>query len=88
MIGPEVLDAARTALLEMLVIALPILGAGLLVGLLVSLAQAVTQVQEQSLTFLPKIVVMVVVAVLLLGWIAGRLVEFSTAMFASPVGGF
>ena len=87
MVGPEALDAVRTALLEMLIIALPILGAGLLIGLLVSLAQAVTQVQEQSLTFLPKIVVMVVVAVMLFGWIAGRLMEFSTAMFASPVGG-
>ena len=50
----------------------PILGSGLLIGLIISLFQAVTQIQEQTLTFVPKIVVMILVAVVLLGWIAAR----------------
>ncbi len=76
------IDIARLALMEALLIALPILGAGLVIGLLVSLLQAVTQIQEQTLTFVPKIVVMMVVAMLLLGWIAVRLIDFASEMFS------
>lgn len=78
----EALDIARLALMEALIIALPILGVGLVVGVLVSLFQAVTQIQEQTLTFVPKIVVMMLVAMLLLGWIAVRLIEFASEMFS------
>ena len=74
-------DVARIALMQALIIAVPILGAGLVVGLLISLFQAVTQIQEQTLTFVPKIVVMILVAVFLLGWIAVRMTEFATEMF-------
>ena len=59
-------DVARIALMQALIIAVPILGAGLIVGLLISLFQAVTQIQEQTLTFVPKIIVMILVAVVLL----------------------
>lgn len=75
------LDTVREALLEALLISLPILGAGLLVGLFISVFQAITQIQEQTLTFVPKIVVMIAVAVLLLGWIATRLGDFTVDMF-------
>ena len=71
----------KTALLQALILALPILGAGLLVGLCVSLFQAVTQIQEQTLTFVPKIVVMILVAVALLGWISQRMADFAFEMF-------
>ncbi len=74
-------DVARLALIQVLIIALPILGAGLLIGLLVSLFQAVTQIQEQTLTFVPKIIAMILVAVALLGWISIRLSEFAIEMF-------
>ena len=77
----DAVDIVRTALLQALKLALPILGAGLLVGLLISLFQAVTQIQEQTLTFVPKIVVMLLVAVFLLGWIVIQLTEFAAAMF-------
>ena len=76
------IDVARSALLQALIIALPILGAGLLVGLTVSLFQAITQIQEQTLTFVPKIIVMILVAVILLGWIAARMTEFAIEMFS------
>ena len=77
----DAVDIARDALIQALIIAVPILGAGLAIGLLVSLFQAVTQIQEQTLTFVPKIIVMILVAVVLLGWIAVRMTEFATAMF-------
>jgi flagellar biosynthetic protein FliQ len=60
----------------------PILGAGLIVGLLISLFQAVTQIQEQTLTFVPKIIAMILVAVILLGWISIRMSEFAVEMFS------
>ena len=81
--GHEAVDVAREALWQSLIIAVPILGAGLLIGLMVSLFQAVTQIQEQTLTFVPKIIVMILVAIVLLGWIAVRMTEFATEMFVN-----
>jgi flagellar biosynthetic protein FliQ len=81
--GFEPVDVAREALWQALIIAVPILGAGLLIGLMVSLFQAVTQIQEQTLTFVPKIIVMILVAIVLLGWIAVRMTEFATEMFVN-----
>ena len=78
----EAVDIARTALLQALIIAVPILGAGLVVGLLISLFQAVTQIQEQTLTFVPKIITMILVAVVMLSWIAIRMTEFAIEMFS------
>ena len=75
------IELVRSALFEALILALPILGAGLVVGLIVSIFQAVTQIQEQTLVFVPKIIVMTVITVLLLSWVAVRLSEFATQMF-------
>lgn len=77
----DALDNVRAALMMALEISTPILAAGLLVGLLVSIMQAVTQIQEQTLSFVPKIAVMILVTVFLLGWITVRMVEFSQQMF-------
>ncbi len=71
----------RETLLVALMISAPILLAGVVVGLLVSLVQSVTSIQDQTLTFVPKIAVMVVVAAVLLPWIVFQLVEFSAMMF-------
>jgi flagellar biosynthetic protein FliQ len=79
--GEEAVDIARIALIQALIIAVPILGAGLIVGLLISLFQAVTQIQEQTLTFVPKILTMILVAVFMLGWISIRMTEFAIEMF-------
>ena len=79
--GEDAIDLVRTALLQALILAVPILGAGLIVGLLISLFQAVTQIQEQTLTFVPKIIVMILVAVLLLGWISIQMSDFAVEMF-------
>jgi flagellar biosynthetic protein FliQ len=56
---------------------------GLVVGVLVSLFQAVTQIQEQTLTFIPKITSMVLAAVLLMPWIGHRLLEYTSMMLST-----
>lgn len=77
----SVVDLARNALLVGLKIAAPVLVAGIAIGLLVSIVQSVTQIQEQTLTLVPKIFVMTAVAIMLMPWIVMRLVEFATEMF-------
>ena len=80
----QALDLGRHAFLMALLTAAPILGIGLLVGLTISLFQAVTQLQEQTLTFVPKIAAMVVAAMYFIPWIAARMLQFTVAMFSSP----
>lgn len=79
-------DQAMTILRESMMVALmisgPILAVGLVVGLLISLFQAVTQIQEQTLTFVPKIVAMAVTIILIAPWLGIKLMEFSVRMFA------
>jgi flagellar biosynthetic protein FliQ len=79
------LDSAAELLRHTLVLALfiaaPVLLIGLIVSFVVSLLQAVTQVQEQTLTFIPKIVAMAVCAILLLPWMGRHLVEFARVAF-------
>ncbi|UCD74455.1 MAG: flagellar biosynthesis protein FliQ [Phycisphaerales bacterium] len=79
--GEDAVQTVKVALMQALILATPILGAGLIVGLIVSLFQAVTQVQEQTLSFVPKIIVMILVAVILLSWIAMQMMDFAVAMF-------
>jgi len=79
--GEEAVHIVKIALLQALILATPILGAGLVVGLVVSLFQAVTQIQEQTLSFVPKIIVMILVAVVLLSWIAVEMFDFTVEMF-------
>lgn len=62
-------------------IAAPVLIAGIAIGLIVSIVQSVTQVQEQTLTLVPKIFAMTIVAVALLPWIVIKLAEFAAEMF-------
>lgn len=75
------LALVRDALFITLKIAGPILAAGVLVGLGISILQSVTSIHDQSLTFVPKILAMIVLAVLLLPWIAHRLVEYTIDLF-------
>ena len=77
-------DLVRQALVLAMIIAMPMLLIGMLVGIVISLLQAVTQIQEQTLTFIPKIVAMVAAAVLLMPWIGHRLLEYAMVMLGSP----
>ena len=74
-------ELIRHTLVLALLVSAPMLLIGLVVGVLVSLVQAVTQIQEQTLTFVPKIAAMVAAAILLMPWIGNHLMEYSRAMF-------
>lgn len=63
-----------------LIISAPTLIAGLVVGLLVSIFQAVTQIQEMTLSFIPKIIVMVVIIGLTFPWMLSTLMEYTMAL--------
>ena len=77
------LDLGREVLLLTLKISLPLLCIGLVVGVLVSILQAVTQIQEMTLTFVPKIIVMVIAAIFFMPWIMTQLTAFARQMFGS-----
>lgn len=64
-------------------VALPMLLVGLAIGLLVSIFQAVTQIQEQSLSFIPKILGLVAVIVVLGPWMLGQLVSWTQELYGS-----
>ena len=76
-------ELVRHTLLLALIVSAPMLLIGLCVGIVVSLLQAVTQIQEQTLSFIPKIVSMVAAAIILMPWMGHRLMEYSIAMFGS-----
>jgi flagellar biosynthesis protein FliQ len=78
------LDMGREALLLVLTLATPVLLVGLVVGLLISVFQAMTQLQEQTLTFIPKMAAMAVVAMFLGPWLASRMLEYATELFGQP----
>lgn len=71
----------RETLILTLVIAAPMLIVGMVVGIVVSLVQAVTQIQEQTLAFVPKLAAMITAAILFMPWIEGRLREYTAMMF-------
>lgn len=75
-------ELIRQALTLALIVSAPMLLIGLLVGVIVSLLQAVTQIQEQTLTFVPKIAAMITAAVILLPWIGQRLIDYSAIIFS------
>ena len=78
----QVVDLAREMLLTVLLIAGPVLIVGLLVGVIVSIFQALTSVQEQTLSLVPKMLAVVVVALLLLAPALGLLRNFCLEIFA------
>lgn len=79
---PEfVMGFARQAIELTLVIALPLLGVGLGVGVVVSILQAATQIQEATLTFVPKIVAVFLALLVAFPWILDKMVGFTREVF-------
>lgn len=74
-------DLSRDALLATLVLAGPIMAIGMVVGLAISIVQAVTQLQEQTLTFVPKIVGMGIAAAFFMPWLVMRMVEYTQRLW-------
>ena len=71
----------RSGIFEILVLSAPVLIISLVVGLVVSILQATTSIQEQTLTFVPKIAAIFLALVFFGPWIFARLVQYTTALF-------
>ncbi|HWR07525.1 flagellar biosynthesis protein FliQ [Sporomusa sp.] len=83
MSGDMAIQIGRDALAMVMLVSAPMLGLGLLVGILVSIFQATTQIQEQSLAFIPKIIA-VFVAILVFGpWMLSLIVDYTRDIFLS-----
>jgi len=78
-----VINLATQAMTLALEIAGPILLCGLIIGLLVSIFQAVTSIQEQSLSFIPKIVGVAVLIVVLGPWMLNQLITYAQNLYSS-----
>lgn len=70
MTGPQVLDVARDAIVTLLLVASPLMLVGLVVGVVVSLLQALTQIQESTLVFVPKILAIFIALLVALPFMA------------------
>ncbi len=77
------IDIGRQALMITLVVSGPMLIAGLLVGFLIGVFQAVTQIHESTLTFIPKILAMVAVFLALLPWMLIKILDYSLGLINS-----
>ncbi|MBN9495297.1 MAG: flagellar biosynthesis protein FliQ [Alphaproteobacteria bacterium] len=82
----DVLGISREAVWVMLKIAAPLMLTALVVGLVISLFQALTQLQEQTLTFVPKILILLAVFVLTIPFMSNTLIEFTRELMAKAVG--
>ena len=83
MSGDLVIQLAQEALMIVLLVSAPMLGLGLIVGLLVAVFQATTSIQEATLAFIPKIIA-VFVAILIFGpWMLRIMVEYVTNVFVN-----
>ncbi len=76
-----VLSFAKNALITTVILAGPFLISSLIIGVLVSLFQAVTQINEVTLTFVPKIIISGVIVILVGSWMAQQLISFTTNIF-------
>ncbi len=82
----DAIDLGREAIWITLTIGSPVLLAGMVVGLLVGLFQALTQIQEQTVAFVPKIVAMVLALSFTLPWLVSRMLQYSTELIESIPG--
>jgi flagellar biosynthetic protein FliQ len=87
MTGPEVLDVARDAIYTLIIVASPVMLVGLTVGVVISLLQAVTQIQEMTIAFVPKILAIFVSLLIALPFMAERLHAEMLRIAARIVGG-
>jgi len=79
----QVLDLGRDALWQALMMALPLLSVALIVGLLISIIQAVTSIQEQTLAFVPKLFAVGAAFLFLLSWMLRSMIGYTMELFRS-----
>lgn len=77
----DVIKLAQDAMFSILLLSAPMLGFGLLVGLLVSIFQATTQIQEATLAFVPKIVAVLLAFVIFGPWLLSYIIDFAQGLF-------
>ena len=78
-----VISLAGQAMTLAMKVALPLLGVGLVIGLAVSVFQAVTQIQEQTLSFIPKVLAVVGIVVVMGPWMLDQLITYTDQLWAS-----
>ncbi|MCL2880900.1 MAG: flagellar biosynthesis protein FliQ [Treponema sp.] len=78
----DITKLLQQGILEVLQLALPLLLSALVVGLVVAILQATTSIQEQTLTFVPKVITILVVLALLGGWMFTSLGDYTVRLFS------
>ncbi|MBN1242556.1 MAG: flagellar biosynthesis protein FliQ [Spirochaetales bacterium] len=77
----EAVDLIRSGILQVVILATPVLLVAMVVGLVVSILQATTSIQEQTLTFVPKIAAILLMIALLGGWMFASLGQYTRDLF-------
>lgn len=77
----QVTELCRAAVMLALMVSAPVLAVAVVVGLSISIIQAVTQIQDQTVSIIPKIVIMLLTLVYVTPWILTQMVEYSTQLF-------
>lgn len=77
----DIVNIGQRAMLVTLLASAPMLFSGMVVGLVISVFQSVTQIQEITLTFVPKIVIVLLTFAIFLPWMSELVVEFTTELF-------
>jgi len=78
-----VLSIGKETVKMVLLLAAPMLGAGMLIGLIIAILQAATQIQEMTLTFVPKIIAVLLALLFFLPWMLRILVEYTTRLITN-----
>lgn len=81
----DAIDFSREAIKTCMMVGGPILVASLLIGLIVGVIQAMTQVQDQTVSFVPKILLLLLMIGISLPWLTERMIDFSTESFSTPM---
>ncbi|MFO7761323.1 MAG: flagellar biosynthesis protein FliQ [Desulfobia sp.] len=82
----QVVSLGQDAVMVTLMVSSPLLGTGMVVGLLVALFMATTQIQEMTLTFVPKIIAVLVALIVFGSWMLIKLVDYTRNLFESIPG--
>jgi len=77
------MSIAHEAIMTIILVSAPILGGALLIGLLISILQATTQIQEMTLVFVPKIIVVLIITLIFGPWMLNIMTDFTNSLYVS-----
>ena len=77
----DIVDLSREALLHAAMLGAPLLGAALITGVLVAMLQTVTQVQDQAMSTVPRLLAVLLALVVCLPWMVDRMIDYSQSLF-------